>query len=51
MKSHARQLERERDAAIAALESIEERFIDGCDTCEDWKFMGDTAREFLAANA
>jgi hypothetical protein len=29
----------------------EERYIDGCDTYEDWKFMGDTARAFLSENA
>ena len=38
-------------AAIAALMIIEERYIDGCDTYEDWKFMGDTARIFLSENA
>jgi hypothetical protein len=31
--------------------AIEERYIDGCDTYEDWKFMGDTARAFLSENA
>jgi hypothetical protein len=44
---HARKLERERDKAIAALSAIEERYIDGCDTYEDYKFMGITAREFF----
>jgi hypothetical protein len=46
----AQKLERQKDGAIAALESIEARYTDGCDTYEDWKFMGDTARDFLAAN-
>jgi hypothetical protein len=46
----ARKLERERDAAIAVISAIEERYIDGCDTYEDWKFMGDTARAFLEEN-
>jgi DnaJ-class molecular chaperone len=40
----------ERAAAIAALEAIEARYTDGSDTFEDWKFMGDTARNFLADN-
>jgi hypothetical protein len=40
----------ERAAAIAALESIEARYTDGHDTYEDWKFMGDTAHNFLADN-
>lgn len=44
MLSHARKLEHERDAALKALEAIEERFVDGCDTYEDWRFMGETAR-------
>jgi len=43
----ARQLERELAKAIAALSAIEERYIDGCDTYEDWRFMGITAREFF----
>jgi hypothetical protein len=40
-------LERERDAAVRIIEQIEERYIDGCDTYEDWKFMGNAARNFL----
>lgn len=32
---------------LQAMLAIEERFIDGCDTYEDWKFMGDTARAAL----
>jgi aspartate-semialdehyde dehydrogenase len=47
---HARKMERERDAAIAVISAIEERYIDGCETYEDWKFMGDTARAFLSEN-
>lgn len=35
------------DAAITALSDIEERYIDGCDTYEDWKFMGTAARQFF----
>ena len=42
-----RTLERERDAALRVIEQIEERYIDGCDTYEDWKFMGGLARNFL----
>ena len=38
---------RERDEAIRIIEQIEERYVDGCDTYEDWKFMGGLARNFL----
>lgn len=51
MLNHSRKMERERDAAVAVIATIEERYIDGCDTYKDWKFMGDTAREFLSENA
>jgi hypothetical protein len=44
-------VELKMNAAIAALMAIEERYINGCDTYEDWKFMGDTARAFLQENA
>ncbi len=44
-------MERERDRLRVALEAIEERYTDGCDTYEDWKFMGDTARAILSENA
>ena len=37
----------QRDAAIAVIAAIEERFTDGCDTYDDWQFMGSTARDFL----
>jgi hypothetical protein len=40
----------ERDAAVAVISAIEERYIDGFDTYKDWKFMGDTARAFLSEN-
>jgi len=45
--NHAEKLERELSKAITAIEAIEERYIDGCDTYEDWKFMGQSAREYL----
>ena len=32
---------------LEAMMAIEERYIDGCNTYEDWKFMGDTARAAL----
>ena len=51
MSAHSKKMERERDAALAVISAIEERYIDGCDTYEDWKFMGDTARAFLSENA
>ena len=50
MTEHARKLERERNSAIAALMAIEERYIDGCDTYEDWKFIGGIARSFFEEN-
>ena len=37
----------ERDAAIDAIMKIEDIFIDGDDTYEDWKSMGQIARTFL----
>ena len=37
----------QRDEAIDALMKIEEIFIDGDDTYEDWKSMGQIARTFL----
>jgi 5-formyltetrahydrofolate cyclo-ligase len=37
----------QREAAIDALMKIEEIFIDGDDTYEDWKSMGQIARTFL----
>jgi hypothetical protein len=37
-------LNRPAPELLEALMVIEERYIDGCDTYEDWKFMGDTAR-------
>jgi hypothetical protein len=46
----ARQLERERDEALTALMEIEEIFVDGSDTYEDWKSMGTIARKFLSEN-
>ena len=32
---------------LEAMMAIDERYIDGCDTYEDWKFIGDTARAAL----
>lgn len=40
-------LERERDEAREALMKIEEIFIDGEDTYEDWKKMGNIATDYL----
>lgn len=40
--------EHERDRYRAALEAIEERFIDGIDTYDAWKAMGELARAALA---
>jgi hypothetical protein len=49
LSSFSRRLERQRDGLMEALYAIEERFVDGCDTCDDWKFMGETARAAIAA--
>ena len=45
----ARRLERQRDELLEAIYAIDERFIDGCDTYDDWQFMGQTARAAIAA--
>ena len=42
--SFARELERERNAFKSALMTIDEIYVDGCDTYEDWKSMGEIAR-------
>jgi hypothetical protein len=41
---------KQRDAAIDALMAIEDIFIDGDDTYEDWKSMGQIAKTFLEKN-
>lgn len=38
----------ERDALCKALELIEDRFVDGENTYDDWLYMGVTARQALA---
>ena len=43
----ARKLERERNEMRSALENIEDRFVDGENTYDDWLFMGTTARTVL----
>ena len=43
----ARELERELNDAIKALERIEQIHIDGCDTVKDKMLMGEIARYFL----
>jgi len=45
----ARRLDRQRDGLLEALYAIDERFIDGGDTFDDWQFMGETARAAIAA--
>ena len=42
-------LKRQRDGLLEAIYAIDERFIDGCDTYDDWQFMGQTARAAIAA--
>ena len=43
----ARIIAAEYRKALAVIEAIEERYIDGSDTYEDWKFMGSSARDYL----
>ncbi len=50
IKFDNQKLKRQLAAAMSVISTIEERYIDGCDTYEDWKFMGDTARAFLEEN-
>ena len=47
MTDEIEQIKRERDEVVRALMKIEEVFIDGEDTYEDWKTMGNIAREAL----
>jgi hypothetical protein len=48
MLAFAQMLERERNEMRNALENIEDRFVDGKNTHDDWLFMGTTARTVLA---
>lgn len=43
----ASRLERERNELFEALSKIETVFVDGEDTYEDWRTMGNVAREAL----
>lgn len=45
--AHYELLEQQLAAAKQALMDIEERFVDGCDTYDDWLFMGKAARAAL----
>jgi DNA-binding XRE family transcriptional regulator len=51
LAEHSRRLERERNAALDALEKIESHYVDGDDTYEAWRSMGDIAANFLSENA
>lgn len=44
----ARIIAAEYRKALAVIEAIEERYMDGCDTYEDWKFMGSSASDYFA---
>lgn len=46
----ARKLERERDKYRAALERIEAVYVDGGNTYEDWRDMGEIARAEISTN-
>jgi hypothetical protein len=50
MLEHSRKMERERNAALDALDKIESHYVDGDDTYEAWKAMGEIAAAFLAEN-
>jgi hypothetical protein len=43
----ARELESENSLMRNALQAIEERFVDGENTHDDWQFMGETAKKTL----
>ena len=43
----ARIIAAEYRKALDVISAIEERYIDGCDTYEDWRFMGQAARDYL----
>jgi len=43
----ARIIAAEYRKALAVIEAIEERYIDGHNTYKDWEFMGQSAREYL----
>ena len=47
MLAFAQMLERERNEMRNALENIEDRFVDGENTYDDWLFMRTTARTVL----
>lgn len=47
----ARKLERKMNAALDALDKIESHYVDGDDTYEAWKAMGEIAATFLAENS
>jgi hypothetical protein len=47
MLAFAQMLERERNEMRNALENIEDRFVDGENTYDDWLFMGTTAQTVL----
>ena len=49
LEATARILAAEYRRALAALLAIEERYIDGSDTHDDWRFMGTIARDYLDA--
>ena len=49
LEAAARIITAEYRRAEAALLAIEERYIDGSDTHDDWRFMGTIARDYLDA--
>ncbi len=50
MANHAVKMERQRNAALDALNKIESLYVDGDDTYEAWKAMGEIAATFLKEN-
>ena len=43
----SREIERENSLMRQTLQAIEERFVDGENTHDDWQFMGETAQKTL----
>ena len=50
MSAFAKKMEHERNAALDALCRIESHYVDGDDTYEAWKAMGEIAATFLSEN-
>jgi hypothetical protein len=47
MRETIKTLKNENSLMLHALQAIEERFVDGENTHDDWQFMGETAKKAL----